>query len=76
RSGVLKTFVLTDDGEEQVTAFHLPGELVGLGAIGSDRHGCTAMALDTASVCELPLERIEMLAGELHSLNRAIHRVM
>lgn len=30
RSGALKTFSLSDSGEEQITGFHLPSELVGL----------------------------------------------
>src|SRR5690606_24017791 len=30
RSGSLKTFSVTDIGEEQITGFHLPSELVGL----------------------------------------------
>lgn len=30
RSGALKTFSITDAGEEQITGFHLPSELVGL----------------------------------------------
>ncbi|MFQ5756301.1 MAG: fumarate/nitrate reduction transcriptional regulator Fnr [Acidiferrobacterales bacterium] len=75
-SGVLKTSVLTDEGDEQVTGFHLPGELVGLGALGTERHGCTAAALDTASVCELPLDRLEKLAIDLPSLNQQLHRLM
>src|SRR5690606_29548456 len=30
RSGALKTFSISDTGEEQITGFHLPSELVGL----------------------------------------------
>ncbi|GMQ90607.1 MAG: fumarate/nitrate reduction transcriptional regulator Fnr [Gammaproteobacteria bacterium] len=75
-SGVLKTSVLTDEGDEQVTGFHLPGELVGLGALGSERHGCAATALDTASVCELPLDGLEKLAIDLPSLNHQLRRLM
>ncbi len=33
RSGALKTFSITDAGEEQITGFHLPSELVGLSGI-------------------------------------------
>jgi CRP/FNR family transcriptional regulator len=54
RSGSLKTFVLTQDGREQVTGFFLPGEIVGLDAIGTGEHTCTARALETTSVCEIP----------------------
>ncbi|HCE39346.1 MAG TPA: Crp/Fnr family transcriptional regulator, partial [Alcanivorax sp.] len=30
RSGALKTYVLSDEGEEQVTGFYLPGEILGM----------------------------------------------
>ncbi|MFQ5993771.1 MAG: fumarate/nitrate reduction transcriptional regulator Fnr [Acidiferrobacterales bacterium] len=76
RSGVIKTSALTDDGDEQVMGFHLPGELVGLGAVGGERHGCTATALDTASVCDLPFHRLEELSRELPSLDEQLHRLM
>ncbi|MDY6799471.1 MAG: cyclic nucleotide-binding domain-containing protein, partial [Pseudomonadota bacterium] len=30
RSGAIKTSIITENGEEQVTGFYMPGELVGL----------------------------------------------
>ncbi|MBI5461600.1 MAG: cyclic nucleotide-binding domain-containing protein, partial [Gammaproteobacteria bacterium] len=50
RSGSIKTFTTTDDGQEQVTGFHLPSEIVGLDAITTEAHNCTARALETTSV--------------------------
>ncbi|RZA11506.1 MAG: cyclic nucleotide-binding domain-containing protein, partial [Proteobacteria bacterium] len=35
RSGALKTFSLSDNGEEQITGFHLPSELLGLSGVDS-----------------------------------------
>ena len=34
RSGSFKTFTLTESGEEQITGFHLPGDVIGFDAIG------------------------------------------
>ena len=76
RSGSVKTFTATEDGQEQVTGFHLPGELVGLDAISSDTHNCTARALETTSVCEIPYTQLEELSAHVPSLQRQLLRVM
>ena len=76
RSGSVKTFTATEDGQEQVTGFHLPGELVGLDAISSDTHNCTARALETTSVCEIPYGQLEELSTHVPSLQRQLLRVM
>lgn len=75
-SGALKTTELSLDGEEQILGFHLPGELVGLDAISEGRHPCTAVALETTSVCTLPYERLEQLAATIPGLQRQLLRVM
>ena len=59
RSGALKTFSLSDSGDEQITGFHLPSELVGLSGMDSDAYPVSAMALETTSVCEIPFERLD-----------------
>jgi CRP/FNR family transcriptional regulator len=76
RSGSVKTFTATEDGQEQVTGFHLPGEIVGLDAISSETHNCSARALETTSVCEIPYGRLEELSAEISSLQRQLLRVM
>jgi CRP/FNR family transcriptional regulator len=75
-SGALKTTELALDGEEQILGFHLPGELVGLDAISDERHPCTAVALETTSVCTLPYRRLEELAASIPGLQRQLLRVM
>jgi CRP/FNR family transcriptional regulator len=76
RSGSIKTYTLTDDGREQVTGFFLPGEIVGLDAIGDGRHTCAARALETTSVCEIPFEELEALGERLPSLPKQLLRIM
>lgn len=76
RAGSIKTYTVSDDGNEQITGFHLPGELVGLDAIIDDRHPCGAKALETTSYCEIPFEQLEALAGELASLRHQLLRIM
>lgn len=76
RAGSLKTYTTTESGEHQVTGFHLPGELVGLNAINRWIHPCSAVSLETTSVCELPFEKLEYLAADLPDLQRQLLRVM
>ena len=76
RSGSIKSYAPTSDGQERVTGFHLPGELLGLGAIHAGSHPCGARALETASVCELPFSRLEELSTRIPGLQHQLLRVM
>lgn len=76
RSGALKTFTLSDGGEEQITGFHLPSELVGLSGMDTEQYPVSAQALETTSVCEIPFERLDELAVQLPQLRRQLMRVM
>jgi CRP/FNR family transcriptional regulator len=76
RSGSIKTYTLTNDGQEQITGFHLPGELLGLDAISEGSHPCAAKALETTSVCEIPFDQLETLASRIPSLQHQLFRLM
>ncbi|MEJ2181387.1 MAG: cyclic nucleotide-binding domain-containing protein, partial [Gammaproteobacteria bacterium] len=65
RSGSIKTYTTTTTGDQQITGFHLPGELVGLDGVSTDSYSCTAESLETTSVCELPFARLESLSGQI-----------
>src|SRR5690606_18883757 len=58
RTGALKTFSVTDGGEEQITGFHLPSELVGMSGMAGMTYPVSAQALETTSLCEIPFERL------------------
>lgn len=76
RSGSLKTYTSQSDGQEQVIGMHLPGELIGLDAIGNNRHACSAVALETTSVCEIPFDHLESLSREIPGLQQHLFRLM
>ncbi len=76
RSGALKTFSITDAGEEQITGFHLPSELVGLSGMDTETYPVSAQALETTSVCEIPFERLDELSEQLPQLRRQLMRLM
>ncbi len=52
--GFLKTCELSPDGCEQVTDFHMRGELVGIESIGLETYSCDAISLDDSEVWCLP----------------------
>lgn len=76
RDGAFKTTSLNEEGEEQVIGFHLPGELIGLDALGSGAHRCEAVALNTANVCEVPFEELASVSAQLPSLQQQLLRVI
>ncbi len=63
RSGVMKTLSVTPDGEEHVTGFHYPGEIIGLEGTASGRHEESAVVLEAATACALTLESLPELWG-------------
>lgn len=76
KTGAVKTFTQTNDGDEQVVGFHLPGEVLGLDAIQDGQHGCSARALETTAICELPFERLEELSSNVPSLQHQMFRLL
>lgn len=76
RSGAFKSYVVDEEGREQVLGFHLPGELIGLDAIHPGKHRCEAVALDTSSVCVLPFDSLAELAQTVPSLQSTMFRLM
>lgn len=76
RSGSYKSYTVDSEGREHVLGFHLPGEIMGLDAIYSERHMCNAVALDTAAVCILPYSELSALAGKMDGLRVQMFRLM
>jgi CRP/FNR family transcriptional regulator len=63
RSGVFKTVTVTPDGEEYVTGFYYPGEILGLDGQATGAHGDTAQALTSSTACHLDLEDLPSIWG-------------
>ncbi len=76
RLGSLKTSVLFEDGREQVTGFHMLGELIGLDGISTDTHNCSAYALEDSEVCLLPFSRLEEFARTIPAMQHHVHRLL
>ncbi|MEP5766591.1 MAG: fumarate/nitrate reduction transcriptional regulator Fnr [Halieaceae bacterium] len=76
RSGAVKAYRVTDDGREQVTGFYFPGEILGMDGINKNSHACSARALETSAVCEIPFGSLEELSVTLPGLQRHFFQLM
>ncbi|WGE77925.1 FNR family transcription factor [Actinobacillus equuli subsp. haemolyticus] len=76
RSGTIKSYTISESGEEQITAFHLPGDLVGFDAITNMKHVGFAQALETSMICEIPFDILDDLAGKMPKIRHQIMRLM
>lgn len=76
KSGVVKSYMPTDAGEEHVLGFHLSRELFGFDAFGESEFPYAAVALETAEVCELPISRLDELCRELTGLREVMHELI
>ncbi|MDT8410645.1 MAG: fumarate/nitrate reduction transcriptional regulator Fnr [Wenzhouxiangellaceae bacterium] len=76
RSGTIKTYQLSTDGDEIVTGFHLPGELIGLDAIGNDSHPTFAVALEDSQYCEIPYRDFKNILDHSPELNHLMLKLL
>ncbi len=76
RSGSVKLFTHSDDGDEQIIGFYLPGEIVGLDGIEDNEHSCTAVALETSSLCTFPYTQLTDVCKKVPALQDQMFRLM
>ncbi|OHV10030.1 fumarate/nitrate reduction transcriptional regulator Fnr [Kushneria phosphatilytica] len=74
RSGSFKQIVLDEEGEEQISHFYLPGELIGLESIDEGHYPGFVVALGRSSVCEIPFQQLDTLAERIPSLRQQLYR--
>ena len=76
RKGAFKTVNVSEDGTEQIQGFHLPGELIGLDALGTSEHRCEAIALAPSDVCEVPYDVLAETAMQIPGLQKQLLRII
>lgn len=64
KQGAFKKFSVTEDGREQINAFFLPGELIGLDSAGYQEYRFSVVAIkDDSVVCDIPAEKLLPFIG-------------
>ena len=76
RMGTFKTILLAEDGREQITGYHMAGDIVGLDGICNNRHACQAVALEDSEVCVLPFNLLDALARDIPLLRHNLYRLI
>jgi CRP/FNR family transcriptional regulator len=75
RTGFLKSMILLEDGREQVTGLHLPGEMLGMDGLASGSHTSDAVSLGDSELCVIPYERLEALGDRARNVQRHLYRM-
>ena len=76
RAGTVKTYVLDESGREQVLGFHFPGELIGLNAIYPAQYPCSAVTLDSATLCRFSFPAMAALATKVPGIQETLFRLL
>jgi CRP/FNR family transcriptional regulator len=75
-SGSFKARAADAQAREQVTGFHMAGELLGLDGFAGGRHQVSALALEDSVVCALPHALIDEIGREVPALQRGLHAAL
>ncbi len=76
RRGSFKSTVISQDGREQITGFHLTGDIIGMSAISSSQYRSDTTAMEDSEACVIPFGRLEGLLRDVPSLQNNFHRIM
>ena len=76
RSGSLKTYDLSSDGDALVTGFYFPGEVVGVDGLHSEKHSGHVVALENTRYCEIPLKTFNQLQKKRVELQQLTQRLL
>ena len=61
RSGSTKSFITSMEGDEHITKFHYPGDMIGIDGFNGHTHKQTVRFLETSSVCLIKESEINSL---------------
>jgi CRP/FNR family transcriptional regulator len=74
--GSCKCVLLGRSGVEQVAAYHMSGEIIGIDGIDAGSHQYQATALEDVEVSRLPFVSIEDLARRSEQFSRDLHKLL
>lgn len=72
RSGSVKRVMHSPSGEQHLLSFHLPGHVIGFDAMASGVHPAMTIALETSSLCLLPVRALETLCSSNPAIQQRV----
>lgn len=75
-SGSLKSTLPNAEGRLQLVGFSLPGEILGMSAIGTGMHPGNVVALEDSGCCSIRYVDLIQLCQEIPALQHHLHQVM
>lgn len=76
RRGTCKTALTRPDGREQVTGFHMAGEVIGFDGLAHGVHASSATALEDSEICLIPHRRLVALTAAAHGAKDLLFHLM
>jgi len=76
RSGSVKSYQISPDGDEIVSGFYLPGEVIGLDGLPTEKHPGFAVALEDSRTCDIPFNDFMAMLNKSPKLNQVMLRLL
>ena len=76
RLGFLKSAVMSSDGREQVTSFHMSGDIVGLDGLAGMVYSSDLIALEDTEVCLLPYQMLLEVNQSMQAMSLHFQRLL
>lgn len=76
QSGSAKAYVISEDGNQQITGFHYRGDLLGVDGMEVGMQSYTVEALETSSICEISFAEFERLHADTAALRQQFFKVV
>ena len=75
KSGGVKTFLINESGEQRITGFYLPGEMLGFDAISDECYAESAMALIPSQLCRVPFNALLQLCTDNAHIQKELFKL-
>lgn len=76
RAGSAKSFLCSSNGEEQITGFYYPGDMIGAEGFDTMTHSHSLKFLETSSVCRVGLKELDIALIESPTTRRKLLKNM
>ena len=65
KSGSAKSYLVSENGDEQIIGFHFPGEVLGLDDLTNNQHASSVVFLEDSNVCSISTNSFDALVNEI-----------